>query len=206
VREIVHMTHFSAADDPRSEAFDRQFRTFAQCRAQCPQAPMSMANSAALLRDPATHGDWVRPGILLYGGRAHARRHPEVRAAMSLRARVVAIRDLPAGASVGYHGRWTSRAPARIATIGAGYGDGYPVGAPDGTPTMINGRIARLVGRVSMDSLCIDVTHCGPVAAGDVAELWGPSLPVSRVAGAVGTIDHALLAGLTSRVDRIYDG
>jgi alanine racemase len=205
VREIVHMTHFSAADDPQSAAFTQQFRTFSQCHAHRPHTPVSLANSAALLRYPETRGDWVRPGILLYGGTAHARQRVQVRPAMTLTARVIALRELPAGASVGYHGRWIGRARARIATIGVGYGDGYPISAPDGAPVMINGRMARVAGRVSMDSLCVDVSHCGPVAVGDAAELWGASLPIGRVARAIGTIDYALLSSLTSRVDRIYD-
>ena len=203
VLELVHMTHFSNAKDERTR--EAQLVRFRSCRESSSKARVSLANSAALIASPETHADWVRPGILLYGDNPVGARHPiPVRSAMRLRAQIIDLRRIGTGASVGYDGCWTSTRPSRIATVGVGYGDGYPRHAQNGTPVWINGELAALVGRVSMDSLAVDITDCGPVSVGDDVILWGPELPAARVAECAGTISYELFASLTQRVHRVY--
>ena len=206
VGELTHMTHFSSADEPDGAVLDEQIACFAACHRHNPQANASLANSAALITRPETRADWVRPGIMLYGGTPLRGRPVMLRPAMTLTARVLAVRALEAGQSVGYNRRWTSMRPSRIATVGIGYGDGYPRHAPNGTPVLINGFTAPLAGAVSMDSLCVDVTDCEGVAAGDEAILWGAALPAATVAEHAGTIYYALFTALGQRVNREYSG
>jgi alanine racemase len=204
--EVTHMTHFSSADDPDHTVLDAQLACFSACRRRLPAARASIANSAALIRRPETHLDWVRPGIMLYGGRPLPAQPVALRPAMTLAARVLAVRSLGPGQPVGYNGRWISARASRVATIGIGYGDGYPRQARNGTPVLVNGCRAPLAGTVSMDSLCVDVTDCGAVAAGDEAILWGPTLPAALVAEHSATIDYALFTALGRRVGREYTG
>jgi alanine racemase len=205
VLELTHMTHFSSADDMATGVMDQQLACFSACHSANPKAKVSLANSAALITRPDTHADWVRPGIMLYGSNPVRASHDvRLRAAMTLHARVIAIRDIGAGESVGYNSRWTSARPSRIATIGIGYGDGYPRQVGNGTPVLLDGCMAPLVGRVSMDSLTVDVTDCERVAVGDEATLWGPELPVATIAEHARTISYELLTSLRPRVTREY--
>ena len=205
VIELVHMTHFSSAGDMTTDAMDRQLQCFAECHATNPRAHTSLANSAALIARPETRGDWVRPGIMLYGDNPLGFTEGlTLKPAMRLSARVIAIRDLATGESVGYNSLWTSERPSRIATIGAGYADGYPRHAGNGTPVWINGHFGSVAGRVSMDSIGVDITDCGPVNVGDEAVLWGPELPASKVADHASTISYALFTAVTQRVTREY--
>jgi alanine racemase len=205
ILELIHMTHFSSADSAATHVMERQLSRFWACHNACSSAKTSLANSAALIANPATHADWVRPGIMLYGENPVGARHPvPLRAAMTARARVIAIRDLEVGEPVGYHGRWTAARPSRIGTVGIGYGDGYPRHARNGTPVWINGNLVPLVGRVSMDSLSVDLTDCGKISVGDEAILWGPQLPAAAVADCANTISYALFTSLNQRVTRLF--
>ncbi|HEY6451679.1 MAG TPA: alanine racemase [Steroidobacteraceae bacterium] len=205
VSELIHMTHFSSTRDMASSALVEQVARFAACHELNPMAAVSAANSAMLIAKPALRRDWVRPGIMLYGENPLAEDYPlPLRAAMTLRARVIAVREIAAGESVGYDGRWTSARPSRIATVGIGYADGYPRHAGSGTPVWINGQRVALVGRVSMDMISIDVTDCGSVALGDEAVLWGPELPAATIAECAQTASYELFTGLTARVSRVY--
>lgn len=206
VQQLLHISHFSHADTPAAEATDLQLRFFQQLRQQldAEDTPLSQANSAALISRPDCRAQWVRPGIMLYGDNPLADRHPlPLRPVMRLRARILAVRSLVAGEAVGYGGDWIAQRPSRIATVGIGYADGYPRHAPSGTPTAIAGHIAPLAGRVSMDSIGIDVTGLPPVAVGDAVELWGEQVSVADVARRAGTISYSLLAGISPRVPRI---
>jgi alanine racemase len=205
VLELVHMTHFSSAADQASRATMHQLDQFSHCHSVNENAPVSLANSAALICRADTRADWVRPGIMLYGD--NPLEGPDalgLRAAMRLTSYVIAIRHVATGESVGYDCTWTATRNSRIGTIGIGYGDGYPRHARSGTPVWINGRVAPLIGRVSMDSITIDLTDCGPVQVGDEVVLWGPELPVATIARHAGTISYHLLASLQARVTRNY--
>ena len=204
VEEIVHMMHFAASEDFHSDSAERQFECFIRCHGDS-DAATSVANSAALIARPQTRGDWVRPGIMIYGDNPLAASHPQpLQPAMTLLARVLAVRDCKKGDRIGYNGIWTCPRDCRIATVGIGYGDGYPRHASNGTPVWIRGQRAPLVGRVSMDSITIDVTDIAGVSVGDEAELWGKNLPAAEVARHAETISYELFTAISRRVAREY--
>lgn len=203
VTEVVHMTHFSSTHDLESPSTARQLTCFARCHAIAPARSVSLANSAALIARPELRSGWVRPGIMLYGDNPLAASHPlPLRPVMRLRARVLASRDLAPGESVGYDSCWTAERASRVATVGLGYADGYPRHAPNGTPVWIGGRAAPLAGRVSMDSITIDVTDCAGVMIGDEVTLWGPELPAAIIAERARTATYELFTGVGRRVTR----
>jgi alanine racemase len=200
-------THLACADDPDNAATQRQLDAFSACTRDV-DLPKSIANSAGILAWPASHADWNRPGFMLYGASPFATEMAAarpLRPAMSFLAEIIAVRDIGAGESVGYGGRWTAKQPATIATVAAGYADGYPRHAVNGTPVHLHGKSAPLVGTVSMDMITIDVTHIESAAVGDRVELWGSNLPINTVAASAGTIGYELMTGVTRRVPRVYN-
>jgi alanine racemase len=207
VREIGLMSHFANAD--RSGGIEP---AMARIHRLLPweSGPCSFANSAALLASPVTHADWVRPGIMLYGGSPFDARGAAslgLRAGMTLSSEVIGVRRIEAGESVGYGPTFTATAPMRIGTVACGYADGYPRHAPTGTPVMVCGVRTRLVGRVSMDMLGVDLTPVPQADIGSPVELWGESLPIDEVAAAAGTIGYELMCALAPRVPvRVDDG
>jgi alanine racemase len=197
---ITLMTHFANADDPRGVAWqlDRL-----RCLPDGNALPVSFANSAAILRYPETHGDWVRPGIMLYG----CSPFPEgsgldlgLKPAMTLESRIIGVQQLAAGDTVGYGGAFRAERATRIGVIACGYADGYPRHAPSGTPVVVDGQVTATVGRVSMDMLCADITSIPAANIGSRAVLWGEGMPVERVADAAGTVGYQLLCALAPRV------
>lgn len=202
--DVTVMTHFARADEPGAETTHRQLARLLECTRGL-DVGRSSANSAAILTHPPSHLDWVRPGYMLYGGSPLA--HQDAKAcdllpAMDFVSAVISLRDIAPGDSVGYGGRWVAERPSRIATIAAGYGDGYPRHAPNGTPVLVAGRRAPLVGRVSMDMLSVDVTDITDTTVGTPVLLWGDSLPVDEIARGAGTIGYELLAAMPERVPR----
>jgi alanine racemase len=167
----------------------------------------SLANSAAILAWPDYHLDWVRPGIMLYGVSpfSHSQANAEqLVPAMTFSSEITALRSLNAGQSVGYGNTWTAQRPSVIATVAVGYGDGYPRSAKSGTPVLVNGQRARLVGRVSMDLITLDVTDIPSVELGSKVILWGDSLSVNEVANWSDTIGYELVTRMPNRVVPIY--
>jgi alanine racemase len=196
------VTHLANADDREDPMTDGQLRRFAAATAGLPGA-RSIANSAALLGWPASRADWVRPGLMLYGlspfaGDAGAAL--SLRPVMTLHTEVIAIKSVRPGETVGYGGVWRAPRETRMAVIAAGYGDGYPRSAPGGTPVLVNGVRAPLIGRVSMDMLTVDVTGLEGTATGDPVVLWGEGVPVEEVADRAGTIPYELVCGVSQRV------
>jgi alanine racemase len=207
--ELLHLTHMSSADDLANAATDTELAVFSALHQPGGKArnglAASVANSATIISRAGAGSTWVRPGIMLYGENPLAQSHAlPLRPVMTLSTYVTALRELPAGAAIGYNGTWTTPRASVIATLGIGYGDGYPRHARSGTPVWINGRCAPLVGRVSMDSIAVDVTDCERVAIGDEAQLWGPQLSATKVAAFADTISYELFTGVTTRVPRIY--
>ncbi len=203
------MSHFAGSDEPENPAVFSQTQLFDQLLSQpaLRRAQQSLANSGAVLFYPAAHRDWVRPGIMLYGGvpdRGACAADHGLQAVMTLQSRVMALRTVPGGDAVGYGARWQARRDSLIATVACGYGDGYPRHAPDGTPVAVNGQRVALAGRVSMDMITVDVTDLESVSIGDPVELWGPQISVDEVAELSGTISYELLTGVTARVPRVY--
>jgi alanine racemase len=200
VREVTLMTHFSHADEEEGVALQlERFNTLAAPY----RAARSLANSAALLRYPATHGDWVRPGIMLYGVSPFAGQGAVqfgLRPAMTLSSEIISVREIRAGEHVGYSGQFRAESSTRIGVVACGYADGYPRHAPTGTPVLVQGQRTRTLGRVSMDMLSVDLTALPEAAIGSPVTLWGKGLPVEEVAHAAGTISYELLCALTVRV------
>ncbi len=200
VRDVTLMTHFSHADEPEGVA--EQLERFKGLTAAY-RAPRSLANSAALLRYPATHSEWVRPGIMLYGASPFADTSAQqlgLQPVMTLSSEIISTRELKAGDRVGYAGLFRADTTMRIGTVACGYADGYPRHAPTGTPILVNGKRTRTLGRVSMDMLAVDLSDLPDADIGSRVTLWGNGLPVEEVAGAAGTISYELMCALTARV------
>ncbi|HLY97244.1 MAG: alanine racemase [Sideroxydans sp.] len=204
VREVTLMTHFSHADEPEGVA--EQLERFKGLTAAY-RAPRSLANSAALLRYPATHGEWVRPGIMLYGASPFADTSAlqlGLQPVMTLTSEIISVRELKAGDRVGYAGLFRADGTTRIGTVACGYADGFPRHAPTGTPILVNGQRTRTLGRVSMDMLGVDLSELPDADVGSRVTLWGTGLPVEEVAGAAGTISYELMCALAPRVPVKY--
>jgi alanine racemase len=200
VRDITLMTHFANAD--KEEGVAVQLDCFNRVAASF-NLPRSLANSAAVLRYPATHGDWVRPGIMLYGSSPFAGTSAQelgLRPVMTLRSEIISVRDIEQGETVGYGGIFRAERRMRIGVVACGYADGYPRHAPNGTPLQVNGQRTGTVGRVSMDMLGVDLSAVQGAAVGSPVTLWGEGMPVDEVAQAAGTISYELLSALAPRV------
>jgi alanine racemase len=195
-------THLAEAELRGNAGTRAQIDAFAAATAGL-AGERSIANSAGLAAWPDAQADWVRPGIMLYGISPFSDSTGAdlgLKPVMTLETRVIAIKSVAAGDRVGYGGTWTARRPSRIAIAAAGYGDGYPRSAASGTPVRVNGMPAELAGRVSMDMLAIDVSDVLQVAVGDPVQLWGPAVPVERIAAAAGTIGYELTCRVSKRV------
>lgn len=196
---IVLMTHFADADGPRG--VDWQLERFTTMTAGMAH-PCSLGNSATILRYAGKVGDWARPGIMLYGGSPFAETTAaalDLKPVMTLQSEIIGEQEIAAGESVGYGCTFTADRPMRIGVVACGYADGYPRHAPTGTPVLVEGQRTRTLGRVSMDKLCVDLTHL-KVGAGGTAVLWGDGLPADEVAAAAGTISYELFCALAQRV------
>lgn len=200
VGNITLMTHFASADEARD--INPPLNLFREISAQF-RLPCSLANSAALLRYPQTHGDWVRPGLMLYGASPFADT-PAValglKPVMTLSSRIIAVRELRSGDEVGYGGLFRAEHAMRVGIVACGYADGYPRHAGSGTPVLVGGQRTRTLGRVSMDMLCVDLGKLPQAGVGSAVVLWGEGLPIEEVAQAAGTISYELMCGLTARV------
>jgi alanine racemase len=197
------VTHLADAECAEGDATRAQLAAFAAATEGLP-GERSIANSAGVIAWPGARTDWVRPGIMLYGVSPFpARTGGELglEPVMTLETAVIALKDVAAGERVGYGGTWTAPCASRIAIAAVGYGDGYPRSAASGTPIAVAGRPATVAGRPSMDMLAIDVTGLPAVAVGDRVELWGPNVPVERVAAAAGTIAYELTCRVGRRVE-----
>ncbi len=209
VGEIGLLTHFSAADELDSSQTEMQIGRFRGLQQELSRngervIPDSLANSAAIHAWPASHGSWVRPGIMLYGCSPFADRTADelgLRPVMTLSSRLIAVRHLKQGESVGYGGAWTAPQDTRIGVVAIGYGDGYPRHARNGTPVLVGGYRVPLVGRVSMDMITVELGSL-PVGIGESCVLWGEGLPADEVAAHAGTISYELFCKLTTRVRR----
>lgn len=204
VRLLGVMSHFACADAEDDTFTDHQL-AIADTLARELNVPLSAANSAALIRYPEARARRVRPGIMLYGSSPFPwRSAADLQLAVTQRfsARLIAINPIQAGDTVGYGATWRADAPGRIGVVAVGYGDGYPRHAPSGTPVAVNGRRTRLVGRVSMDMITVDLTGLD-ARVGDSVELWGDTVSVDEVAAACGTISYELFCQITGRPVRV---
>ncbi|NRQ02360.1 alanine racemase [Marinobacterium sp. xm-d-530] len=196
----VMMSHFACADQPahpRNEVAQSRFNPVKTNLS-------SFANSAGIFTQATPSDSWQRLGIGLYGGTPSELGLQGLQPAMTLKTAIIALRDILPGESVGYGATYTAESPRKIATIAIGYADGYPRQAKQGTPVLVNGVEAPIVGRVSMDMITVDVTDLPSVSVGDEVIMFNEQLLADRVAKCCDTIDYTLFAGLTARVPRRY--
>jgi alanine racemase len=218
--EVVFMSHLACADDPESqsavELTQRQIAEFDSLKQQIEnstQGPVqaSLAASAGILSLPQTHHQFVRPGFMLYGGSPFTNRTAEeigLLPVMTLRAKIIAINNVKAGGTIGYGATHRCRQYTRVGIVSIGYADGYPRSAKNGTPVLVNTkqgpRRAGLLGRVSMDTIAIDLTGLNTVKIADDAVLWGDGLSADEVARYADTISYELFCRVTKRVEFVY--
>jgi alanine racemase len=168
--------------------------------------PRSMANSAGVVRFAQVGGEFVRPGIMLYGASPFPYDTADMlglQPVMTLRSTLIAVQNLRANESVGYGATYTATRPHRIGVVACGYADGYPRHAPNGTPVLVCGRKVRLAGRPSMDMLTVDLSDVPEAVAGSPVVLWGEGLPVDDVASAASTVGYELLCAVAPRVPQV---
>lgn len=198
----MHFANADAADDGGPSGVSAQLSAFDSALAGW-TGLRSMANSAALFMQPHVIGDWVRPGIALYGGSPCAGRSAAsfgLQPAMTLRSALIAVQQLQRGDCVGYGSRWRAAKACRIGVVACGYADGYPRVAPEGTPVAVEGFIVPLVGRVSMDMITVDLSDAPRAQVGSSVELWGGQVPIDTVAEKSGTVGYELMCALAPRV------
>lgn len=204
VRSVSLMTHFANADTHHTMPdVATQIMAFREAIAGL-DAEISVSNSAATLLQPHIKSDWIRPGVMLYGGApgADSAASLGLKPAMSLLSQVIATQSLKAGDSVGYGSLFIADKPMRIGIVACGYADGYPRLAPTGTPVLLAGVRTRILGRVSMDMLTIDLSPVPKADVGSEVTLWGEGLPIDEVAAHAGTIGYELMCAVAPRVRR----
>jgi alanine racemase len=209
VEEISLMQHFPDADGPKG--IGAQLKAFDAVTHDLP-GERTLSNSAAILRHGAAlagRSDWVRPGIVLYGSAPDFPEHSAgdwgLQPTMTLSSRLIGIQHLLAGDTVGYGSSFVADRPMRIGVVACGYADGYPRHCPTGTPVLLNGVRTRLVGRVSMDMITVDLDPVPAAGMGSEVTLWGRAskgavLPIDEVAQAAGTVGYELMCAVALRV------
>jgi alanine racemase len=200
---MTHLVSAECAEDPLNE---RQRQHFAAAAGRLPPAPRSLANSSGIFLGEHFASDLARPGAALYGINPVPGRPNPMRPAVHLTARVLSLRRLEPGESVGYNATWRAARESRIATLGVGYADGWPRSLSNRGAAFFDGRRLPLVGRVSMDLTTFDATDHPRLAAGDWLELIGPAAPLAAVAEAAGTNEYEILTSLGRRYHRVAVG
>ncbi|WAW10270.1 alanine racemase [Oxalobacter vibrioformis] len=196
---MTHMANAEIAAHPQL-AVAEQMRRFEE-GAKGMDEPRSLSNSATLLLHPEIFSNWVRPGIMLYGGTPGGKTAEAfgVKPAMTLTSELIQILDIDKGEAIGYGSQYVAPHPMRIGVVACGYADGYPRSAPEGTPILVDGIRTRLVGRVSMDMITVDLTSIPDAHFGSAIVLWGDGLPIDEVAEAAGTVGYELMCALSLR-------
>ena len=207
VDKIVLMSHFARADELDCPRTEEQLAVFNAAREGL-QAEVSLRNSPAILGWPQVPSDWVRPGIMLYGATPFEQAQAlaaQLKPVMTLQSKIIGVRELPVGEPVGYAARFVAERPTRVGVVAMGYADGYPRHAPTGTPVAVDGQLTRIIGRVSMDMLTVDLTDLPQTGLGSRVELWGAQVLASDVAAHAQTIPYQIFCNLR-RVPRLYSG
>ncbi|MFZ2315559.1 MAG: alanine racemase [Gammaproteobacteria bacterium] len=200
-KPIGLMTHFVEADAFGGGATPQQINLFQQATAHL-IGPRSLSNSAGILGWPEAHGDWVRPGLMLYGASPLADKTGAdygLQPVMTFWSRLIAVTPIKKGSRVGYGGTWEAPEDMLLGVVGVGYGDGYPQFAKNGTPVLVNGVRCELAGRVSMDMLTVDLRYQPEAKIDDPVILWGAGLPVEEVARYCQASAYELLTRMTPR-------
>ena len=208
-KPIRVMSHLACADERQNLYTEQQIRQFTDVVRHLGTTETSLANSAGVLAWTRAHGDWVRPGIMLYGVSPFAEtvaKDEGLQPVMHLCSALISVKQYRRGDGIGYGATWRCPQNMPVGVIPVGYADGYPRHAPSGTPVLVNGRRVPLVGRVSMDMVMVDLRSQPNAKPGDPAVLWGRSLPIEEVASHSNTIGYELLTKVTQRVKRVVSG
>ncbi len=207
-RPLRLMTHLATANERDPELTFQQIRCLNELTSEL-SLEKTIANSAAVLNIEESHGDWIRPGLMLYGispfsdttGADH-----NLKPVMTLKSKLIAVKQLKTGDPVGYGASWCCPENMPIGIVAAGYGDGYPRHAISGTPLLVNGERCSLIGRASMDMLAVDLRNQPAAKVGDPVVLWGQDLPVEEIARSANTIPYQLLCAVHKRLEFVEDG
>ena len=200
------LSHLACADNCM-DSFTRDQVTRFDAATAGLDVPLSLANSGGVLGWPDTHRHWNRPGLMLYGASPllhHSAGELGLKPVMTLASELISVKKLPDGAGIGYGLDFTADRDMMVGIVACGYADGYPRHAGTGTPVLIDGHRSRTLGRVSMDTLAVDLDGVSGAAPGMEVVLWGKDLPVEEVARAAGSVSYELLTRVTARVPRLY--
>lgn len=200
-KPLRFMTHFANAHKRDDPSIDDQLGRFAAMLVDS-EGERSLANSGAIIAAPQTHADWIRPGLMLYGVSPLADTSAaslQLRPVMTLRSRLISVRNVSAGEAIGYGGSYICPQDMRVGVVAYGYGDGYPRNAGTGTPVLVNDVLTQVIGECSMDMMSVDLRPVPQASFGDTVTLWGPGLPVEEVARSCGTIPYELLCRVRMR-------
>ena len=195
VEKIVLMSHFANADNLESEHTNQQIALFQNAIQNLGVEDVSMANSAAILGGPQARANWSRPGIMLYGADPLYDAKTPLRVVMQLTSRIISIRTIQTGESIGYGSIFTADKESIIGVVACGYADGYPRSASN-APAAVDGTVTKVIGRVSMDMLMVDLTDIPTAKIGSTVELWGDQVLANDVAKAAGTIAYELFCNV----------
>jgi alanine racemase len=204
VANVVLMTHFANADNLNSNHTLQQIEIF-QHTIQDLDAHTSLANSAAILGWKQARCDWTRPGIMLYGADPLLSADTKLKPVMQLTSQIISILSIKIGESIGYGSIFTAERDIIVGVVACGYADGYPRSAVTGTPVAVDGKVTRLIGRVSMDMLFVDLTDIPCAAIGSQVELWGNQVPANAVATSAGTIAYELFCNVKRAHFQYFD-
>jgi alanine racemase len=209
-RQIAHpiriMSHMACADDPSNPLNQKQidgFKSFIQKISAKGPSEYSLCNSAGVFQFPECHYNFIRPGIALYGASPLLNKTAaelNLKPVMTLQTSLIARKDVTKGSPIGYGARFTCPTDLPVGIIAFGYGDGYPRNTKDGAPILVNNTKCRLIGRVSMDMIAVDLTSCPNAKVGDPVILWGNDLPIEEVAKFTDNVSYDLLTGVQNRV------
>jgi len=208
---IILMTHFANADDrddPKTNFQIQQLFNISQQLAINDTIPLSMANSGGIMGWSDSHCQWVRPGIMLYGispFKNTTGMDVNLKPVMTLTAKLIAIRHLQKGDTIGYGSTWRCPSAMPVGVLAIGYGDGYPRIIANNTPCLLHDNYCPIVGRVSMDLITIDLRNCPHAEIGDDVIMWGEGLPVECIAEAANTIAYELVCRMSINVNRTYE-
>lgn len=203
---LLVMSHLACAGQPDHPMNAFQLARFREARALFPAAPASLASSGGIFLGRDYAFDQVRPGISLFGGGPHDRPHEAIATVATLEAAILQVRAVPAGETIGYGGAFTAERDLTVAILAAGYADGVPWSSHPKGAVWFAGARRRMLGRVSMDMIAVDVTGCGEAKPGAMVEIVGPNLPVDDAARAAGTTAYELLTRLSTRAERVWLG
>tara|TARA_R110002049_G_scaffold147342_1_gene310057 strand:- start:23847 stop:24926 length:1080 start_codon:yes stop_codon:yes gene_type:complete len=209
ISKIRLMTHFANADLLDNDFTQQQLKSFDNTTRNFPDCERSAANSAATLAYSNSLYEWVRSGLALYGvSPFHAEKTQpdtsELKPVMSLRAPLISTKLCKQGDKIGYGSSYTCPREMRVGVVAIGYADGYPRTITKPVNVSLNGNLAPVIGRVSMDMITIDLSHID-ANLGDDVELWGDDIPVTEIACAANTISYELLCGVSGRIHRQYE-